>query len=114
MRAREKREQELKKQRDEFFNKIRPMVLSKQWKAKATPEPSKMTETAAIEEEEATFAEMPVEVDNNWSDHSGTPVRLVQIEEITDQIYQSNTPVRPVIEAPISMSSPDRSRVLAP
>ena len=38
LRLKEKREKELEQQRDEFFNKICPMIPQKQWRVKSTVE----------------------------------------------------------------------------
>jgi hypothetical protein len=52
--AREKREQELERQRDKFFNKIHPMIPSRQWKQKIIAESSKAIEASNTKEEETT------------------------------------------------------------
>jgi ubiquinone biosynthesis protein COQ9 len=51
MRAREKKEQESEWQRDEFFNKLRPMVPQQQWRAKAVSEALKNTKVKVVEEQ---------------------------------------------------------------
>jgi hypothetical protein len=76
----EKREYDLKKQRDEFFNRIWPNVPLNQWKVKTTRETLKTTEVAVTEEQETTVVKVPTKADNNWSD-SDTPTRLVQWED---------------------------------
>jgi ubiquinone biosynthesis protein COQ9 len=50
MRAREKKAQESERQRDEFFNKLQPMVPQQQWMAKVVSEALKETRVEAAEE----------------------------------------------------------------
>jgi hypothetical protein len=56
MRAWEKIDLESELQRDEFFNKLRPMVPQQQWRAKAVSEALKEIKVEAIEEWGATDA----------------------------------------------------------
>jgi hypothetical protein len=50
MHAREKKEQELERQRYEFFNKLWPMVPRKQWKSKAVSKDLKEARVEVVEE----------------------------------------------------------------
>jgi hypothetical protein len=50
MRAREKKDQESERQRDEFFNKLWPMVPRQQWRAKAVSKALKETRVEGVEE----------------------------------------------------------------
>jgi hypothetical protein len=66
--AREKKDQESEWQRDEFINKLQPMVPRHGRRAKVVSEALKETRVEALEERGATDAEVPVEVEENWSD----------------------------------------------
>jgi hypothetical protein len=96
MRVREKKEQESEWQRDEFFNKIWPIVSWQQWRAKAVSKAPKETRVEAAEERWATDAEVPVETKANQSDRPATPVRPVDKESAQDQSDRHATPVKPV------------------
>jgi ubiquinone biosynthesis protein COQ9 len=74
MRAQEKKDQESEQQRDEFFNKLWPMVPRQQWRAKAVSEALKETRVEAAEERGATNALVLVEIDENRSNRPATPV----------------------------------------
>jgi ubiquinone biosynthesis protein COQ9 len=50
MRSQEKKDQESERERDELFNKLRPMVPRQQWRAKAVSEALKEIRVAAVEE----------------------------------------------------------------
>jgi hypothetical protein len=54
MHVREKKDQESERQRDEFFNKLRPMVPRQQWRAKAVYEALKETRVEATKEQGTT------------------------------------------------------------
>jgi hypothetical protein len=73
----EKKDQESELQRDEFFNKLRPMVPWQQWRAKTVSEALKEAMVEAVEEQGAIDAEVPVEIEENQSDRSATLVKPV-------------------------------------
>jgi hypothetical protein len=75
--AREKKDQESERQRDEFFNKLWLMVPLQQWRAKAVSEALKETRVEVVEERRSTDAEVLVETEENWSARPATPVGLV-------------------------------------
>jgi hypothetical protein len=50
MRSQEKKDQESERERDELFNKLRPMVPRQLWRAKAVSEALKEIRVAAVEE----------------------------------------------------------------
>jgi hypothetical protein len=75
MRAREKKDQESKRQRDEFFNKLWPMVPRQQWRAKPVSG--------------ATNADVPVETEVNRSDQLATPVGPVIEGSTQDRLDRS-------------------------
>jgi hypothetical protein len=80
MRAREKKAQESEWQRDEFFNKLQPMVPQQQWMAKVVSEALKETRVEATEEWGATDADVgPVDKESaqDRSDRPATPIRPV-------------------------------------
>jgi hypothetical protein len=74
MRALEKKDHESEWQRDEFFNKLWPMVRRQQWRAKVVSEALKETRVEVVEQQGATDAEVPVETEIN---QSGRPATLV-------------------------------------
>jgi hypothetical protein len=94
IRAREKKEHELERQRDEFFNKLWPMVPRQQWRTKVVSEALKETRVEAIEKWGATNAEVLVETEVNRSDRPPTPVGPVDKESAQDRSDQPATPVR--------------------
>jgi hypothetical protein len=75
--AREKKDQESERQRDEFFNKLWLMVPLQQWRAKAVSEALKETRVEVVEERRSTDVEVLVETEENWSARPATPVGLV-------------------------------------
>jgi hypothetical protein len=99
--AREKKEHELEQQRDEFFNKLWPMMPQQQWKAKAISEALKETKVKIAEEQGAAATEVPVVTKLNWSDRSATPVRLVNEGSTQDRSDRSDTLIRSVTEASV-------------
>jgi hypothetical protein len=101
MRAREKKEQESKRLRDEFFNKLCPMAPRQQWKAKVVSEALKETRVEAAEEQEAANAELPVKTEANRSDRPATPVGSVDEGSVQDQSDRPATLVRPVKEGSV-------------
>jgi hypothetical protein len=68
MRTQEKKDQESERQRDEFFNKLWPMVPRQQWRVKVVSKALKETRVEAAEERGATDAEVPVETEVNSFD----------------------------------------------
>jgi hypothetical protein len=80
MRAKEKKEQELERRRDEFFNKLRSMVPPRHWKAKAVSDALKQAGVTATEESSRMDAEPSGETKVNQSDWPGTPVRPIEGE----------------------------------
>jgi hypothetical protein len=92
MRAWEKIDLESELQRDEFFNKLRPMVPQQQWRAKAVSEALKEIKVEAIEERGATDAKVPVETEVNRSDRPVTPVGPVvegSAQDWSDRLMES-------------------------
>jgi ubiquinone biosynthesis protein COQ9 len=58
--VREKREQELERQRDKFFNKIQPVIPPRQWKQRTIAESSKAIETSNTKEDKTTLPKGPI------------------------------------------------------
>jgi hypothetical protein len=75
--AREKKEQELERQRDAFFNKLRPMAPRQQWRAKAVSEALKETRIEVAEEQRVANAEVLIETEVNQSNRPTIPVRSI-------------------------------------
>jgi hypothetical protein len=101
MRVREKKEQESERQRDEFFNKLQPLVSQQQWRVKIVSEALKEIRVEAIEEREVAEAEIPIETDVNRYDRLATPVEPADEESILDRSDRLATPVRPVNEVSV-------------
>jgi hypothetical protein len=98
VRAREKKDQESEPQRDEFFNKLRPMVPRQQWRAKAVSEALNETRVGAVEEQGVTDAEVLVETEINQSDRHSAPVGEGTAQDRSDRPI---TLVRPVNEGSV-------------
>jgi hypothetical protein len=58
MHAQEEKEQESERQRDEFFNKLRPIAPRQQWRAKVVSKALKETRVEAAEEQGVVDAEV--------------------------------------------------------
>jgi hypothetical protein len=118
--ALEKKDQESERQRDEFFNKLRPMVPRQQWRAKAVSEALKETRVEVAEERGATDAEVPVKIEENQSDRPATPVGLVIEGSTQNRSDRPATSVRSVdgvslqIEAEVLASSQSCSEATTP
>jgi hypothetical protein len=67
MHAPEKKEVS-ERQRDEFFNKLRPMVPRQQWRAMVVSEALKKTRVEVAEERGATGVEVLLEAEVDQSD----------------------------------------------
>jgi hypothetical protein len=87
VRAREKKDQESEPQRDEFFNKLRPMVPRQQWRAKAVSEALNETRVGAVEEQGVTDAEVLVETEINLSDRHSAPVGEGTAQDRSDRTH---------------------------
>jgi hypothetical protein len=77
MHAREK-EQESERKRDEFFNKLQPMVPRQQWRAKVVSEALKEAKAEATEEQEVSNTEIPADTEDNRSDRPSALVGPVE------------------------------------
>jgi hypothetical protein len=108
--SQEKKEQELERQRDEFFNKLQPMASPQQWRAKAVSEALKEIRIKVVEEQGAADAEVLVKTKVNRSNRPATLVRPFDGRSTQDRSDRSNTPIWSVADA----STQTKEEVLKP